>query len=378
MLFRIAIKHVLHGRGKYIGAGLGVGCSGFLILALISFYLGFSRDITTIPDALDCDLWITQKNVVGVDFPVFFDDLNHWVAQGHPGIQSSTRVLVGFALWRSPRTGAMENAQVLGFEPDSGIKLALGADNHDMATLLRGHGHVIVDLKDLRGLGIARKGDFGAEVSGHVAAPVGFSRNLRLFNASYLVIADLDNARAFLGSPASGTSFIALKCRPGFAPAAVARELQEIMPDQEVLSAQEFHDRTQRYWKERTGIGAMIFMSAALAAVIGFLTVFLTFYLMTMQKIPVYAAMKALGAASWEIALIVGIEVGCVFILGTSIAVAIFLLSQIAFAQTTISVVMTTPVAAAALGGLALASVTACVPSILRISKLEPAEAFRV
>lgn len=172
-------------------------------------------------------------------------------------------------------------------------------------------------------------------------------------------------------------SFIALKCRAGANPEAVLRRLREAIPERDVMTARALHDLTQRYWEDRTGIGPILFLSAALAALVGFLTVLLTFYLLTVQKLPVLVALEAVGASTVEIAALVGVQAGVVFLAGAAVASGALVLALAALARTSISVVISPAIWVAVFGLIALACALACLPSLWKIKRLEPAEAFR-
>jgi putative ABC transport system permease protein len=143
------------------------------------------------------------------------------------------------------------------------------------------------------------------------------------------------------------------------------------------MTGRELHDLTQGYWESRTGIGPILFLSAGLAALTGFLTVLLTFYLLTVQKLPVFAAMKALGASAGEIAALMALQAGLVFAAGAALAAVAVALTLGALGRTHISVVITTDTWLTVFGIIALACALACLPSVWKIRRLEPAEAFR-
>lgn len=135
-------------------------------------------------------------------------------------------------------------------------------------------------------------------------------RGKKLFSTACLLVTDMDNARRFLKLPANHVSFIAVKCRPGADVTAVQARLQAGLPEQRVWTSREFHDLTQNYWIRLTGIGPVLLLSAGLAALVGFLTVFLAFSQLTAEKMPVYAAMKVMGASTAELSGIALLQIG--------------------------------------------------------------------
>jgi ABC-type antimicrobial peptide transport system permease subunit len=107
------------------------------------------------------------------------------------------------------------------------------------------------------------------------------------------------------------------------------------------------------------------------------LTVFLTFSHLTAEKLPVYAAMKAMGASTAELSAVVLVQIAAVFGLGCLLALGGVLLTLSALASTTISVVLTPGTAAAGVGFMAFCSLAAGLRALGKLAKAEPAEAFR-
>ncbi|MCW5553928.1 MAG: hypothetical protein KIS67_17455 [Verrucomicrobiae bacterium] len=417
MLRLTAVKMMGHEPIRYAGAGFGISLALFLVFLQSGFYFGFKRDITVVQDSFDADLWIAPQALLSFDYAVHLDDAAYWQARNVPGVASAARVVFDWSKWRIPGTGAKESVQVLGIEFDEGIRFDFGVPFENAGALLRPDGHVLVDEKAAAKLGVkvphfasrsellnrsnrresaltspeerwsgltSAATEFTAsqpraevEIHGRRAKVVGFVRGKKLFSTSCLVVTDFDNARRFLGLPAQHVSFVAVRCQAGADVDQVAGRLQEALPEHDVFTARALHDLTQHYWESRTGIGPILFLSAGLAALVGFLTVLLTFYLLTVQKLPVFAALKALGASGSEIAAVIGLQAGVMFVAGSLVAGIALAAALAALARTTISVVISPTTALAVLGLIALASALACVPALWKVVHLEPAEAFR-
>jgi putative ABC transport system permease protein len=153
--------------------------------------------------------------------------------------------------------------------------------------------------------------------------------------------------------------------------------LQGRLPEYHVWTAAEFHDLTQNYWAKLTGMGPVLLLSAGLAALVGFLTVFLTFSHLTEEKFPVYAAMKAMGASTTELCGMVLLQIGVVFGLGCALAIVGVTIALLVLSHTMISVVLTPGVAFAGVGFMALCSLVAGLRALHKLALLEPAEAFK-
>jgi putative ABC transport system permease protein len=378
MLTKTAIRILLHEKGKYIGVVVGVMMAIFLVLLQAAFYFGFSRDITVVADSFDADLWVSQRELLAFEYVAHFDDLPLWQIRNDAGVFAAAPIIIDWARVRRLPDGATENGQIVGLDWTAGVKVNLGTDeNLDLNSLLAMPGNVLVDEKYLPRLGVKRLGKHELEIRGLNANVVGVMRGKKLFSTACLFITDLDNARRFLAFPANRISFIAIKCQPGTDVRAVRARLQKMLPEYHVWTAAEFHNLTQYYWNNLTGIGPILWLSAGLAALVGFLTVFITFTHLTEEKFPVYAAMKAMGASTAELSGMVLLQIGFVFGIGCALALVLMAVTLLVLSHTMISVVLTPGIALAGVGFMALCSLAAGLRALHKLALLEPAEAFK-
>ena len=378
MLAKTAIRILLHEKGKYLGVVIGVAMAVFLVLLQSGFYFGFRRDITVVGDSFDADLWISQREFLAFDYVAHFDDLPRWQACSDPDVAAAMPVIVEWSRMRRLPDGATEDGQIVGLEFTAGVNVNLGASTMpELNSLLAVPGNVLVDEKHLSRLGVSRQAETGVEIRGLNANIVGLMRGKKLFSTACLVVTDLDNARRFLGLKANQITFVAIKCRSGTDVQTVQTRLQKRLPENHVWTAREFHGLTQDYWVRLTGIGPILWLSAGLAALVGFLTLFLTFSHLTAEKLPVYAAMKAIGASTAELRAMVLLQIAVVFSLGCTLAIAGVVVALAALSRTTISVELTPGMALAGVGFMAMCSFMAGWRALRTLASVEPAEAFK-
>jgi putative ABC transport system permease protein len=377
MLFKTSLRIIIHEKEKFAGAVVGVALATFLMILQCGFYLGYDRDITIVMDSIDADIWIVPKNQPLFDGWAAMDDLPYYRATEHPDVERACRIAWGYAPFRLPNTGGKDTVEVLGVDFRSGIGLTFEFGGADPAALLEPDGNVMVARKDCEKLGIATLGGDGIEIKGRKANVVGLVDDVHLFTTAGFVLTDLENARAFLRMPDEHASYIVCKCSPGADVARVIRELAADYPEHDVLATATFHDRASTYWSTRTGIGPVLMLSAALAILVGFMIVMLAFYISTVDKLPVFACMKALGASGFEVVSILIFQMVIVFIVGCALAGLGIHFAQAFLARTTISIVITRGLVIAGLGTTALCSILSSLLSIRQVINTDPGEAFR-
>jgi len=378
MLLRTAMKIVLYEKEKFLGAVVGVTLALFLVILQSGFYLGYRRDITVILDSIDADIWIAPKGQLTFDGWDYIDDLAYWNLKGNPQIAQCSRLVCGYAPWRVPGSGGKDMVQVLGVDFGSPPIPTFEIDDPDPASLLRPDGHVMIARKDREKLGIkSTEGEEGVEIFGRRATVVGLVGSVQLFNTAGFVLTDLDNARAFLRVPSSHVTYIVCKCAQGVDPVQVRDSIRRTFPEHEVLLKRDFHNLASNYWETNTGIGPVLLLSAVLAVLVGFLIVMSTFYISTVEKIPVFAALRALGASTAEIVLILVFQVAVVFVFGCIVAGVGLYVTVWCLRESTISIVITPPLVGIGVGVMLLCSATGSLLSIRKLMLTDPGEAFR-
>ncbi len=153
--------------------------------------------------------------------------------------------------------------------------------------------------------------------------------------------------------------------------------MRALVPEHDVLTARQFHDLCSDYWETVSGIGPLIFVSSVLGITVGFLIVITTFYISTLDKVPVYGCLKALGGTNGDIAAVLGVQVFVVFLLGSAIAGAALWATLAAVRGSMISLLVTPELVAAGLGTMLACSVLGALISIRRLFVIDPGEAFR-
>ena len=84
----------------------------------------------------------------------------------------------------------------------------------------------------------------------------------------------------------------------------MAADLRTRLRDNDVLTKQEFIDRTIRYWTIQTGMGMAFFLTALLAVLIGGAVVGQAIFANTMEHLREYGTLKAMGARNRDIMMI--------------------------------------------------------------------------
>src|SRR5215510_12422135 len=109
----IARKNLFHDKVRFITAFIGIKFAVVLITVQIGVFLKFITNASVIIDHVDADIWITSKNLRNFDFGRFISDKKCNRAREINGVLWAEKLLVSFALWKTPG-GGQESIQLVG------------------------------------------------------------------------------------------------------------------------------------------------------------------------------------------------------------------------------------------------------------------------
>jgi putative ABC transport system permease protein len=274
----LAFRNLLHDRLRFLLGIGGIAFSAFLMIFQGSLLAGFERAASRVIDSIDADIWIMPRGVQALDFAPPLP-AGYWgIVKGIAGVAWVREVAAGLAFWQRPN-GTRKTVVVVGTEDHQFLPPE----------------SVVVDASDFHTLGLA---DLPAdiEINSHRRRVTRSVSGFGSFLGSPYVFGKLADARKALGLGAEGGMFLVLRVE-GRSLAITQKELQDRLPELDVLSKQEFSSRAKWYWTLETGAGGALLTAALLGFVVGVLIVSQIVYATTMENIEEFATLKALGAS---------------------------------------------------------------------------------
>ncbi len=299
-MFWLAWKTLYHEKGRFLVTLAGTTLSTILVLMEVGIYLGMMRSATDIIRHNDADIWVASKNIQSFDF-----------ANAFPESRKNRVESLADVLWAEPLVltwgflkladGAQEQVQIVGFNPDNGI----GAPWSMLAGRpadVKGGRYMILDKTSEKRLGVLKQGSLW-ELSQSRFRLVGVSRDIRSFTTAPVLFMSYAQAQDLpIGWMKPGfTTYILAKVRDKAKIHEVAAALRTLLKENDVMTKEEFIERTVKYWTVQTGIGMSFFLTAFLGLVIGGAIVGQTIFSNTIQHIKEYGTLKAMGAHNKDI-----------------------------------------------------------------------------
>ena len=326
----LAFKTLFQERGRLIITLIGIVFSTVLALMEVAIYIGMMGNATGVVRHTDADIWIMSKNVPNFDFSQPFPAYRIDRVRALDEVLWAEKIHVWFAFLKL-HDGRREQAEVIGFNPDTGIggpwSMAVGSP----AQVKGGH-YMIMDTSARQRLGDLQIGSLWElnlfkEQSFKLVA---LSQGVVSFTTIPVVFTSYNEVDQSLANTdfANQTSYIVVKLKDPTTLDAVVKTLRKQLPNNDVYTRQGFINRAVEYWTVQTGMGMAFFMTAILAILIGGAIVGQTIYAGTMEHLRDYGTLKAMGARNRDINLVILSQATTSAVMGFMIGVAITLLMR--------------------------------------------------
>jgi putative ABC transport system permease protein len=374
MTLTLAFRNLFHDRVRLAVTLIGILFSIVLVAVQLGLYLGSSYMITANIDHAKADLWITAFGAKSFeDGGLLLTPRERHQALATPGVKAVIPLIVKFAEWRKPAGGSTRVVIVGTDAEDGGLEpwaLVEGAWED-----IKAPEAVAVDKTYLKDLGINGLGDTSQIATGRVRVRA-LTDGVRSFTQSPYAYTTLNRARSLIGLDGERTTFYLVQLEPGADVKAVQQDLRGRLEGTEVLTQQEFRDRSLKQWLFKTGAGVALIGGALLGSLVGTVIVAQTLYSSTKDHLNEFATLRALGSSSWYIHQVILLQAGLSavmgYILGMAIALGILVLSQ----GSALPLVMTPGLAfwlfTLTVGMCAISALSA----IFKVTKIDPAVVF--
>ena len=374
MILTLAFRNLFHDRIRLAVTLVGILFSIVLVAVQLGLYLGSSRMITGMIERSNSDLWITAFGAKSFEEGgTLLTSRERHQALAVPGVKAVVPLVVAFNEWRKPGGGSTR-VLVVGTDAEDG---GLAPYNLVNGTLedIKAPEAVAADDTYFDELGIKGLGDTAQIGQGRVRIRA-LTHGIRSFTKSPSVFTPIDRARNLLNIDGDRATFLLVQVEPGADVETVRQQLRERLEGTEVLTKNEFRDRSLVNWLFKTGAGVALIGGALLGVVVGTVIVAQTLYSSTKDHINEFATLRALGSSSGYIHKVILAQAGLSAVLGYVLGMMISLALLYASRSSPLPLVMT-PGLAMSLFGLTLGMCAiSAVSAIVKVTKIDPATVF--
>jgi putative ABC transport system permease protein len=294
MTLLIAWRNLVHDRIRFAITLIGIAFSTILSGIQLGMLLNFMHTVSIIVDNAGADIWITAEGTPSVDTPGPLQLRRRFQALTVDGVAAAESFMLHFA-YLSRTDGVRQIVIVVGAEPNAEMGLPFSLESSlNVRDVLSSPDSVLVDRLYAKKLGVRKIGET-FEINGHRFRVGGFTHGVRTFTQAPYVFMSLANARSLFYPPDNDITHVLVRVADGFNTSDVAAALSARMPGVEVLTSTELAERSQYYWLVTTGAGLTLISSTLLAIFVGIVIVAQTLYASTMDRLPEYAVIRAMG-----------------------------------------------------------------------------------
>lgn len=295
----IAWRNLVHDRVRFGVTIVGIAFATLLMGIQLGMLVNFMHTTSTLVDHAGSDLWIAAHGVKTVDLATPLEERRRFQALSIEGVAQAEPWLLGFGYWKK-HDGVRETVLIVGVEPDATMgqpwDVLDGVNAHD--ALLSPDG-VIVDRLYAKKLGVDHIGQT-FEINDKRVRVVGFTSGIRTFTQSPYIFTSLRKARSLasnLINADKAITYVPIRVAANASQEDTRARLSRRMPDVDVLTTAEFSDRSRAYWLFSTGAGVTMISSSLLAMLVGVVVAAQTLYASTMDRLPEYATLRAIGGS---------------------------------------------------------------------------------
>lgn len=373
MAAKLAYRNLFHDRLSLIVTLTGIVFSVVLVAVQCGLYIGSERMIAAMLDESKGDLWVVPLGTKSFDDPSLLIGHEKYSVLSTKGVASSEELVVGFAAWRKPKGGTTA-VLLVGSDHENGSLKPWNLRQGNLGDL-DAPLSVAVDDTYFKDLGVEKLGET-AEVNGVRVRIAAVTHGIRSFTTLPYVFTSLKLARMLLDAPTNQASYALVNITPDAKLEDVRKDLEARLQDREVLTQQEFRNRSVDYWLFQTGAGAALIAGAALGMIVGVVIVAQTLYSSTKDHINEFATLRALGASAGYIHKVILIQAMLSALVGYAIGMVLSMLVIWASKDSTLFIIMTPGLAvllfALTIGMCAIAAVSA----IFKVTRIDPAGVF--
>ncbi|MCP5518460.1 MAG: ABC transporter permease [Verrucomicrobiales bacterium] len=371
----VATRLMARDKPRFAATVLGVAFAVALVLIQMGLFRGILQNASISVEKARADLWVTSRNTANVDYGQPFPASYVNRVRSTPGVLRADNLIVWIVRVGLP-SGSTELAIAYGLEDFLRWGLPWSLSEGGVEDLRRGNNAVLDESAQTR-FGAFNVGDH-REFQGRRLKIVGKARGALSFTTTPVAFIDYHLLQSLDPMNLSGrTTYILVRLEPGADPSAVRAEIQRRLPHNDVYLSHEWAERSRAYWLDTTGLGLNMFVTVFLGCLVGVVVVAQTLFTSTMSHQREFAVVKAIGGGNAEIYGIIVRQATLAALLGFSLGGLATLAARPMVSDLGLKMILDGQFLAVVLAGTVGLCLLASSVSYRRISRLDPAVAFR-
>ncbi len=284
----IALRHAARNRSRLLVTLAGVSVAVFLMAFQGSLLAGFVAASGQVIATIGGDVWVVPRGVTCFDFTARLSRSRADVLVAHPSILRINPVVGAFTVLT--RSDGQHRAVLMVGAPDW---LSDWPMNRSRRV---GPSSLAVDASAVALLGadpVPSPVEFGGMRATVSTVVTGFGG----FLGSPHVFGELKDVQRLLRVSSDDVSYLAIDARSGVDVSALREDIARRLPEFDVYTRADLARRAAVFWLIQTGAGGGILTAGILGFVVGLAVVSQTLFASTMEALPEFATLRAIGAS---------------------------------------------------------------------------------
>lgn len=373
----VALKMLFGDRPKYLMLLAGLTFSTMLIVQQGSIFWGLMTWSQSGITNVNAPVWVTDSNINQVEEIKPLADTTVNVVRSVSGVEWAVPLYKGVQRARL-RDGNYEQIALVGIESSTLIGRPARVLEGNIEEL-RSPDAVAIDQLGVERLGGPKNIHLGTtfEINDHRVRVVAIVQTQKSFQNFPFVYTTYERALSVTPEERRKLSYVLASPVSGISPEELARRIHE-QTGLGAFTADQFGWKTIRWILQNTGIGVNFGTTVLLGFIVGMAISGQTFYLFTVENLPQFGALKAIGASTGMLARMILLQSFTVGSIGYGVGVGLATLFGLTAAGgDRLPFKETWPLLVGVAVALLLICSVSSVISIRKLARLEPAIVFR-
>jgi len=318
-LLRIAFKLLVNDRAKFAALLVGITFAVFLMIEMTSLFSGILNRSSATVINIGANMWVMDPAVQTVANVIPLPDYILDEVRSIRGVKYAVPLYSGGALVKL-HDGTYQSVSILGLDDTSlfGRPALLAGDIRD---IFAENGFLAVQDSEFRKLENPTLGtDF--EINDHRGVFVGIAHvaTSGLFGVPTLYTT-YNRALQYLPNARFTVSYVLVEPKTASDIAGIKRQVAAM--GYLALTKEEFIQRISNFYKYQTGIGTNILLMTVISFIVGLSISGQTFYTFILENLEKFGALKAIGAKSSELVLMILFQATFVALTGYGLGIGL-------------------------------------------------------
>ena len=374
-ILKIAFKLLVNDKGKFFALIMGITFAVFLMVQMTSIFAGVLKSVSSTVINIGAKIWVMDPAVTTVASSIPMPDYVLDVVRSIDGVKYAVPLFSGGATLKL-RSGVFQAVTVLGLDDTSLVgRPELLAGN--IEDIFAENGFIVVKDVEFEKLENPTIGtEF--ELNDHRGVIVGVAKvaSNGMFGIPTLYTT-YNRAIQYIPSARFTTSYILVEPKSDSDMEHIKQEVTKM--GYRAVTNEEFRENISTYYKYKTGLGTNILLMTVISFVVGLSISGQTFYTFILENLDKFGALKAIGAKSHELIMMIVFQAGFTALTGYGLGVGLCTL-MIALAKLRLpnyaSMITFTNLGIAFFMVLIIAVVSSYI-GVRKVLKIEPFDVFR-